>query len=214
MFCHDSVPAQVCLRARRKTAPNDAGFSLVEIMATSLVLATLAGLVIMVVGNIAGHYRISGDARGVSNSVAVAKLRAASLFTQTRLYVTISTGVYSIQTYQKTGTPGWVSEGGTVPLSPGVSFGFSAVGTPPPNTQATIAQAAPCKDDAGVALAGTACILFNSRGLPVDATGAPTGIGAFYLTDNQSVYAVTVSATGMLRFWRTVNSGSPSWALQ
>jgi hypothetical protein len=42
--------------------------------------------------------------------------------------------------------------------------------------------------------------------LPVDATGGPTGVGAFYLTDNTSVYAVTVSATGMMRFWRTVTS--------
>ena len=195
-------------------ASSDAGFSLVEIMAASLVLATLAGLVVIVVGNLAGHYRLSGDARGVSNSVAVAKLRAASLFTQTRLNVSLTGGTYKIQMWRKTGTPGWQDEGTVYTLSNGVGFGFASVGTPPPNSQVTISQAAPCKDDAGADITGTACIVFNSRGLPVDSTGGPTGIGAFYLTDNASVYAVTVSATGMMRFWRTVTSATPSWALQ
>jgi len=213
MLRHGSVRQQI--RVQTGVGPaSDAGFSLVEIMATSLVLAILVGFVGLIVGNLAGHYRLSGDARGVSNSVAVAKLRAASLFTQTRLYASPGSNTYRIQTWRKTGTPGWVTEGTIYTLSSGVSFGFSAVGTPPPNSQATIAQAAPCRDDAGADITGTSCIVFNSRGLPVDSTGGPTGIGAFYLTDGQSVYAITVSATGMLKFWRTVNSASPSWALQ
>jgi hypothetical protein len=150
----------------------------------------------------------------MSNSVAVAKLRAASQFSQTRIYVSLNDGWYRLENWQKTGTPGWVAEGGTETLSSGVSFGFSAVGTPPPNTQAAIAQAAACRDNDGNAIAGTACIIFNSRGLPVDNTGAPTGIGALYLTDSVDVYGVTVSATGMIRFWRTPAHASPTWALQ
>ena len=193
---------------------DDSGFSLVEIMTGALVLAILAGFVGILLGNVAGHYRLSGDARGVSNSVAVAKLRAASLFTQTRLYAVPGSRTYQIQIYQKTGTPGWVNEGGTITLSSGVNFGFSSVTTAPPNTQATIAQAPVCKDNAGADIAGSSCIVFNSRGLPVDSTGSPTGLGAFYLTDSQAVYAVTVSATGMLRFWRSVTNGTSGWALQ
>ena len=214
MFRQDSAQSQN--RARPGlNIHDDAGFSLVEMVAVAAVLATLAALVVVVLGNLAGHYRVSGDARGVTNSVAVAKLRAASLFTKTRLYVTLASRTYEIQTWQKNATPpAWATEGATTSLSTGVTFGYSSVGTPPPNTQATIAQAAPCTDNAGAAISGTACILFNSRGLPIDSAGAPTGIGAIYLTDNQSVYAVTVSATGMPRFWRTVTNGSPSWALQ
>lgn len=206
MLCHVSV--------RDRNRSSDAGFSLVEIMAASLVLAILVGFVGLIVGNLAGHYRLSGDARGVSNSVAVAKLRAASLFTQTRLYANISGNSYRIQIYQKTGTPGWVTEGTSYTLSNGVAFGFGSVTTPPPNSQATIAQAAPCRDDSGNDISGTACVVFNSRGLPVDSTGTPTGIGAFYLTDNNAVFAVTVSATGMLKFWRATSSGTTSWGLQ
>ncbi len=201
-------PATTCRASR------DGGFSLIEILAVTFVLVTLAGLATIMFGNMVGHYRVSGDARGVSNMVAVGKLRAASLFTQTRMYVDLNSRAYHVEVWQKTGTPGWVDEGATTTLSAGVTFGFGAVATPPPNTQATIAQAAACLNDAGVAIANTACVIFNSRGLPVDASGTPTGIGAFYLTDGTAVYAATVSATGMLRFWRTPAGVTPNWALQ
>lgn len=213
MFHHGSVLSPNRLRVGRR-ASTDGGFSLVELLATMLVLVTLSGLVMVVSANMAGHYRLSGDARGVSNAVAVAKLRAASLFTQTRLYVALSTGTYHVETWQKTGTPGWVAEGGTTRLSSGVTFGSSSVSTPPPNTQATLAQAPACRDNAGAVIADTACIVYNSRGLPVDEFGAPTGIAAFYLTDGVAVYASTVSATGMMRFWRTPARTTPTWALQ
>jgi Tfp pilus assembly protein FimT len=131
MLRQNSIREQNRLRSGTD-ASSDAGFSLVEIMAASLVLATLAGLVVIIVGNLAGHYRLSGDARGVSNSVAVAKLRAASLFTQTRLNASLSSGTYKIQTWRKTGTPGWQDEGTVYALSNGVGFGFASVGTPPP----------------------------------------------------------------------------------
>lgn len=213
MLRQDSAQQQNCARADMDV-PSDAGFSLLEMVATAAVIAILAGLVSIVLGNLAGHYKLSGDARAVTNSVSVAKLRAASLFTKTRLYVTLSSGTYQIQTWQKTGAPGWVTEGSPTSLSSGVSFGYSSVSAPPPNTQSTIGQAAACTDNGGANITGTACIQFNSRGLPVDSTGAPTGVGAIYLTDNVSVYAVTVAATGMPRFWRTVTNGTSTWARQ
>ena len=56
--------------------------------------------------------------------------------------------------------------------------------------------------------------MFNSRGVPIDSSGAPLGTNAFYLTDGSAVYAVTVAATGMLRSWRTLPVATPSWSLQ
>jgi hypothetical protein len=99
-------------------------------------------------------------------------------------------------------------------LPGGVWFGFGTLAAPPPDTQVAITQAAPCLDDAATALAllglpfpapsaGTACVLFNSRGVPVDTTGAPTGAGAVYVTDGSTVYGTTVAATGMTQFWWT-----------
>ncbi len=86
--------------------------------------------------------------------------------------------------------------------------------TPPPNTQAAIGQAAACTDNAGAAISSTACVTFNSRGLPVDSTGAPTAANAYYLTDNTAVFGITVAATGMVRTWRTPATTTPAWSLQ
>src|SRR5260370_14517187 len=75
------------------------------------------------------------------------------------------------------------------PLSTGVTFGFDAMGAPPPNTQPFLAQAAACLNgyggEVGAAalgtIPGTASIEFNSRGLCIDVAGAPTGHGPCYV---------------------------------
>ena len=51
--------------------------------------------------------------------------------------------------------------------------------------------------------ANTACIMFNSRGIPIDNTLTATPNGAFYVTDGKTVTGVTVSATGLTKIWRT-----------
>jgi hypothetical protein len=83
-----------------------------------------------------------------------------------------------------------------------VSFGFSGAAAPPPDTQAAIAQAPNCLNNANVAVAGTACIIFNSRGVPVDAGNAPTSAGALYLRANNTVFGVTVGAGGLVQLWQ------------
>jgi hypothetical protein len=55
----------------------------------------------------------------------------------------------------------------------------------------------------GTPISNTACIVFNSRGIPVDSTGGPTGNNAFYITDGSGTYAVTLSATPLIRLWWT-----------
>jgi hypothetical protein len=88
------------------------------------------------------------------------------------------------------------------------------VPTPPPNTQGTLGQAPACKNDAGTAIGNTACIVFSSRGLPIDSVGAPTAADAIYLTNGSVVYGITLAATGMIRTWRTNDTSTPSWELQ
>jgi hypothetical protein len=105
-------------------------------------------------------------------------------------------------------------------LSTNDTFSKGVVATAPPFTQTPIAQAPNCVTALGVAIANTACILFNSRGIPVDASGAaplvgaPTANDALYLTDGATVYGVTVSATGQIRLWRTNPTSAPSWVQQ
>src|SRR5262249_31852805 len=108
----------------------------------------------------------------------------------------------------------WTVEGGTTYLSTNSNFGFGVVATPPPNTQAAIGQSTACLDNAGVAIANTSCVLFNSRGTPIDNNGASIGSNALYVNNGNAVYGVTISATGMTRMWQTGNKAAPTWVLQ
>src|SRR5262245_53645263 len=169
------------------------GYSLLEIMFVMAISAVLAAVAVPMSGNALGFFRLSGDARKLSNAVAVTKLRAASDFTQARLYVDLSTSQFYMQEYQKTGTPGWVAQGGTTGLSQGVSYGFGAITAPPSSTQPAIGQAPACLDNAGNAIANTACFVFNSRGIPIVCNAVVAGTGctpadpenrdAVYVTD-------------------------------
>lgn len=193
---------------------------MIEVLIVAGLTTVLGAIAVPMMKNSLGDFRLSGDARALTNAVSLAKLRAAADFSQARLFIDMTGPSYHVETWQKTGAPGWVTEGGITALSSNDTFSFGVVGTAPPNTQAAIGQALACRDNAGVALGNTACILFNSRGIPVDpagappAVGAPTGNDALYITDGTAVYGMTLSATGLIRLWRTNPRVVPMWVLQ
>ncbi len=203
------------------TGEHEDGFSLLEVLLVVGLSTVIAAIAVPMMKNSLGDFRLSGDARGLTNAVSLAKLRAASNFSQTRLYVDLDAQSFHVETWQKTAVPAnWVTEGGIAKLSANDTFSFGAVGAAPLNTQATIGQASACVNNAGAVIGNTACVLFNSRGIPVDpagappAVGAPTGNDAVYITDGTAVYGVTISATGLTKLWRTNPTATPSWALQ
>ena len=177
------------------------------------ITSIVAAMAVPMTRNAIGDMRLRGDARSLNNAVSLTKMRAASDFTNARLYIALDSKSFHIERWQKTG-PAWVTEGGTTLLAGDDTFGYGVVSAPPPNTQAAIGQAAQCRTAAGAAIGNTACVVFNSRGIPVDTTGAPTGAGALYLTDNTAVYAVTISASGLIKLWRTNPTPTPAWSLQ
>lgn len=191
------------------------GFSLVELLMVVAIMGVLAAITVPMSGNTIKYLKLSGDARDLANAAAVAKMRAAAKFTQARLFIDISGKTYYVQTFNKT-TSAWESVSGSTLLASTVSFSYGVVGTPPPNTQTLIGQAALCKNDAtpAVDIANTACIVFNSRGTPIDSTNSPTGNDAVYVTDGSAVYGITVAATGFVRTWQTNYTATPIWTLQ
>ena len=205
----------------RGTSDGRNGFSLLEVLMVVGISTVVAAIAVPMMKNTIGDFKLSGDARGLTNAVSLAKLRAASDFSQSRLYVDRDARSYHVEVWAKTAVPpDWVTEGGIISLSTSDIFGFSVVGAAPPNTQAAIGQAPPCLTRLGAAIANTFCILFNSRGIPVDsagvppAVGAPTGNNAIYITDNTAVFGVTLSATGLIKLWRTNPLAAPAWVLQ
>jgi len=205
----------------RGTGDRRNGFSLLEVLMVVGISTVVAAIAVPMMKNTIGDFKLSGDARGLTNAVSLAKLRAASDFSQSRLFVDRDARSYHVEVWSKTAVPpDWVTEGGNTALAASDIFGFSVVGAAPPNTQAAIVQAPACLTRLGAAIANTSCILFNSRGIPVDsagvppAVGAPTGNDAVYITDNTAVFGVTISATGLIKLWRTNPLAAPAWVLQ
>ena len=203
------------LRLRRFTRTlrgSSPGYSLVELLAFVALMVTLAAFVMPFTRSALTAMNLTSDARNVSSATQLAKMRAAAFFTKARIYVDLSTGTYRVERWRKAAPEGWVTEGTVAPLSPTVTFGFSTIGAPPPNTQAAIGQAPVCTDNADQPIANTACVVFNSRGIPVDALNAPFAGGAIYMSDGATVFGVTISAGGLIRLWRS-NIASPTWVL-
>ena len=191
------------------------GFSLVELLMVVGIMGVLAVIAVPMSSNTLKYLKLSGDARDLANATAVTKMRAAARFTQARLYLDLGGRTFYIQTFDKTaGT--WNTEGGATSLSNTVTFGYGPIATAPPNTQTTIGQAVQCMNTAPTPapIANTACIIFNSRGIPVDTTGSPIGTDAVYVTDGTAVYGITVAATGFIRTWQSNYTATPSWTIQ
>jgi len=194
---------------------DQSGYTILETLFVVALIGVISAMAAPMIGNTLADFRVSGDVRGAANTVALSKLRAASKFSRVRLYAELSSNRYRLEVFDKTSAVCcWQPEVGYAYLSTGTSFGFNPVSTAPPSTQATINQAAACANNAGTIVADTACVIFNSRGTPVTNANAITSDHALYIKNSMAVYAITVSATGMIRTWRTQPNATPTWVLQ
>ena len=200
------------------------GFSTLELLIVVSISFILAALAIPGYNSIRRALRIAGDGRELNGAVNEAKLDAASSFTRARVYADLAGNTFHVETWNKAAncwqTVGDANNACTVvgtsptqPLSAAVTFGFANVGNPPQNTQPALGQAPACQAIAGGTgtVPNSACVVFNSRGIPIDATGAPTGVDAFYITDNNMVYGLTVGPTGVTQVWAASANGNSGW---
>jgi prepilin-type N-terminal cleavage/methylation domain-containing protein len=207
-----SLPAD-CVQRRKRS---DAGYTLIEIMAVCALVGIIAAIAVPSTTTTMAGYRLKGDAEGINNLTSLAKMRAASQYSRARVYADLNAGTYQLQTWDKTNSV-WTTEGGVKTLATGVSFGVGAITVAPPNTQAAIGQSPACTDNAGADIGNTACITFNSRGMPVanslPPAGGVTGNSALYITDGITVYGTTITTTPLIKMWWSPNSNN-KWVRQ
>jgi prepilin-type N-terminal cleavage/methylation domain-containing protein len=192
----------------------DSGFSAIELLIVVAIIGSIAAIGIPLSTGIIDDIKSRGDAQGLSAAIAQAKLASAAKFTHARVYVNLTSNLYRVQTWNKTGTPGWVDTSESVFVSDRSQFGYGTVTAPPPNTLPTLSQAPMCRDDVGVDITGTACIIFNSRGVSVTPAGPPAGTQSLYLTGNSGTFGIFVGPTGRLQVWRTTQTGASAWRQQ
>jgi prepilin-type N-terminal cleavage/methylation domain-containing protein len=199
---------------------SERGYTLIEMMMAVGIIGIIAAMVIPITDTSIRGSRLRGDANVIRNLIGVAKMRASAQFTRARVLANLGDplanppvpGSFVLQVWDKTAAA-WVDDGGINELSSGVSFGFAGLNAPPPNTQVNIDQSPVCTGGLTVAnpIANTACVTFNSRGLPIDADGVLYPRHALYVTGDDSVWGTTVTTTPLIRFWSSPHLANPVW---
>jgi prepilin-type N-terminal cleavage/methylation domain-containing protein len=190
------------------------GYTLIELLMALGLIGVMCAMVVPITSSSLEGNRLRGDANAIKNFVGLAKMRASSQSTRARVYVDLGANSYALEVWDRAANV-WVNQSGTRRLSAGVTFGFGGLATPPPNTQVAIGLSPACTS--GLTAAGvipnTACITFNSRGLPVDPDGKLFSKHALYLRGDLGVFATTVTQTPLIRLWSSPTTAA-SWTLK
>ena len=207
------------------------GFSTLELTVVMAMSVVVAAIAVPSYIKVASYLRSMGDLRSLNAVTAQAKMRAAADFTHARIYADLGANTFHLEIWNKVNNC-WQTDGDTAnnctagnspvtALSQNVTFGTAGLGVGPTPGTAAVNQSPACRRrvagvNGGGADNNTACIEFNSRGIPVDATNAPIANGAIYIADQNSVETVTVSATGSIQSWITGRScqGQGCWHAQ
>ena len=177
----------------------EGGFSLLEILLVVLLTATILAIAVPGIESALGTYRLRNAVDDIYSQIGMARMRAIGDFAHARLVCSPATNSCQIDLQKEGGS--YEPEGGDVYLPSGVSFGFGSIANGAGNQSA----GAPAQD---------LTIYFNSRGIPIDSTGANyVSDYVIYLqsTADQRYYAIGIAADGKPSIYRY---GAGSWVME
>ncbi len=174
------------------------GFSMLELLITIVVVGVIAAFARPNALNYLRAYRLHSDASAIASQMNVARFRASSQNTPYRINFILTAGRYARERLSTSyGSPS--VDFGPIPLSTNITFLSAAPVTTKPGTIPSTFN--------GV----SSSIYFNTRGLPVDNTGAPQNTNVIYLQNENNVYdAITVTLGGRVTVWN-YDAGSGAW---
>ena len=98
----EDFPSGAVLRGPQDSFQNSRGFNLIELaLVITIILITLT----MTLPSLQGFlrsYRAEGDAKHISSQLALARMRSAANFTQSRLFFDLASNSFQLETYNKT----------------------------------------------------------------------------------------------------------------
>ena len=167
------------------------GFSLAEIMVAVVLLLLFAALTVPSLTTALNAWQLNADARKISTTLMSAKLRTTSQATRYRVHFDVPNNSFNCQRFNRTtGNYVDIADESAVTLSDGIS-----------NSGIRLTADSP-SGPTGFPTTSSEFVIFNSRGIPVDNGGVPTGANVVYLSNSSTSYAVTVSQVGRIQLWK------------
>jgi len=209
-------------------AKTESGFSMLEMLAALLIMGVIAALALPSAITAVKNYKLHSDATAVASYLNVIRMRAAAQYAPYRVNIAAAAGTFTIErlcgndtsdsactgsgatAYTSFSTPKY--EWGMQYLQTGNSFlscrpsGVAAASSSSPSPGSITADPTGCPSSIQ--------FYFNTRGLPVDNTGAPlsNGGGVIYIQNkNNLLDAITTSLGGRVAVW---NYSGGTWAMR
>lgn len=177
----------------------EGGFGLVEAIVVIFLFIVLAAFTLPLFNRNNSYVSLRTSAFDIANRINEAKARAISEITPYRVNIPdLAATTFDVE--KKLAGGGWQKV-----LSEDLStrVNFTPASTPAPTSASSAGGSTQCSSRTGIcAPVQATTITFNTRGIPVDAAGAPKAANAVYITNGTEFFAVTVSLSGVVEVWR------------